>query len=357
MLLSRFLFGAVKFDENQEYAEFQYKFLCVLMLTAGWLSAFFIVSSYTGFNPIDRRHVRSMFIFTASAWVLWWLLRGRPQRFLPIAWAYEVVCQMTYISGLLFVPEDELRILWFYLNVPGVYILLGQRAGLTITSLTIIGLLMGNAHLSLPYSTHALMSAVFTMGYSALFFHVYGNRSLSYFARMQTYNHRLQDLATRDGLTGVLNARAYHEIGIKLLANARRDRSPCAVLFIDLDHFKRINDQHGHLAGDRVLQAVAQCVQQHLRESDVLGRIGGEEFCVFLPHTDVSGASQVAEDVRARIEALMPEIAPDTRLRVTASIGLTSAGPDDHTLQAIQHRADEAMYQAKQRGRNQVSVI
>jgi diguanylate cyclase (GGDEF)-like protein len=129
------------------------------------------------------------------------------------------------------------------------------------------------------------------------------------------------------------------------------------VLFIDLDHFKRINDQHGHLAGDRVLQAVALCVQQHLRASDVFGRIGGEEFCVFLPHTDAAGAKQVAEDLRTHIEALMPEIARATHLRVTASIGVTSVGPEDESLQTIQHRADEAMYQAKQQGRNRVSVI
>lgn len=357
MLLSRFLFGAVRFDENQEYAEFQYKFLCVLMLTGGLFTAVFLATAQAGVNPMDGRHLWSMRVFTTTALVLWWLLRGRQTWFLPVAWMYEVACLWEYTSALLFVPEDELRVLWFYINVPGVYILLGQRAGLFITGLTVVGLLVGNAHLAAPYSVHALMTSVLSLVYFALFFHVYGNRSLSYFARMQSYNRRLQALATRDGLTGLLNARAYHEACTRLLAQARRDRSPCAVLFIDLDHFKRINDQHGHLAGDRVLQAVAQCVQQHLRESDVLGRIGGEEFCVFLPHTDVSGASQVAEDVRARIEALMPEIAPDTRLRVTASIGLTSAGPDDHTLQAIQHRADEAMYQAKQRGRNQVSVI
>lgn len=357
MWWSRFLFGAVKFDDNEEYAAFQFKFLCVVMLTGGLLTAVFLVTAHAGVNPMDARHLWSMGVFTTTALVLWLLLRGRKSWFVLIAWTYEAVCLWEYTSALLFVPQDELRILWFYINVPGVYILLGQRAGLLITSVTVAGLVLGNPYLTAPYSVHALMTATLSLMYFALFFHVYGNRSLSYFARMQSYNRRLQALATRDGLTGVLNARAYHEACTKLLAHARRDRSPSAVLFIDLDHFKRINDQHGHLAGDRVLQAVAQCVQQHLRASDVLGRIGGEEFCVFLPHTDVAGAAQVAEELRSRIEALMPETAPSARLRVTASIGVTSVGPDDESLQTIQHRADEAMYQAKQQGRNRVSVI
>ncbi len=357
MWLSRVLFGAVKFDENEEYAAFQYKFLCVVMLTGGLFTAVFLVTTHLGLNPMDARHIWSMRLFTTAAFVLWALLRGRQHWFLPIAWTYEAVCLWEYTSALLFVPEDELRILWFYINVPGVYILLGQRAGLFITSLTVVGLVLVNPHLSAPYSVHALMTAMLSLVYFALFFHVYGNRSLSYFARMRTYNRRLQALATRDSLTGILNARAYHETCQKLLSQARRDHSPSAVLFIDLDHFKRINDQHGHLAGDRVLQAVALCVQQHLRASDVFGRIGGEEFCVFLPHTDAAGAKQVAEDLRTHIEALMPEIAPATQLRVTASIGVTSVSPEDESLQTIQHRADEAMYQAKQQGRNRVSVI
>jgi len=128
-------------------------------------------------------------------------------------------------------------------------------------------------------------------------------------------------MATRDMLTGVLNARAYYEICDSLINLATRNSTPYSVLFIDLDHFKSINDNYGHAAGDIVLRSVANCIQGGLRNSDVMGRIGGEEFSVFLPNTDAIAATQVAEQLRQSIEVLMPSFG-DRQLKITASIGV-----------------------------------
>jgi hypothetical protein len=108
MWWSRFLFGPVNFDEDQEYLAFQYKFLCVVMLTGGLFTAVFLVRAQAGLNPMDIRHVWSMRLFTTAALALWALLRGRQHWFLPIAWTYQAVCLWEYTSALLFVPEDEL---------------------------------------------------------------------------------------------------------------------------------------------------------------------------------------------------------------------------------------------------------
>ncbi|MEO0317520.1 MAG: hypothetical protein RL404_1197, partial [Pseudomonadota bacterium] len=192
------------------------------------------------------------------------------------------------------------------------------------------------------------------MIYFAVFFHAYARQSIWFFVRLRESNRELRELATRDMLTGVLNARAYYEICDSLIRVAQRNRAPYAVLFVDLDHFKSINDTHGHAAGDIVLKSVADCLSRSLRESDALGRIGGEEFSIFLPNTDRDGAVRLAEGIRSSIECLMPCIGERT-LKVTASIGVARNQHSEQTMKEIQQQADQAMYRAKAGGRNRVS--
>ncbi|NJD38589.1 MAG: GGDEF domain-containing protein [Geobacter sp.] len=169
-------------------------------------------------------------------------------------------------------------------------------------------------------------------------------------------NRQLQYLASHDSLTGVLNARTFYEVGDRMMSVARRENKPFSVLFIDIDHFKRVNDTYGHDAGDTVLKAVSACMKQGSRESDVIGRVGGEEFSIFLPETDHDGALLVAEKLRIRIEELMPAIAGKP-LQVTASIGVASSMKHHKSIADIQRDADHAMYHAKKEGRNRVSCL
>ena len=127
---------------------------------------------------------------------------------------------------------------------------------------------------------------------------------------------------------------------------ARRHERPLTIAIVDIDHFKSVNDTHGHAAGDRVLAAVAGSLREQLRAEDQLGRLGGEEFLVLLPDTDSAAAGHVAEKLRAEVAA-----AP-TPVPVTVSIGV--AGWDGETPEDLLHRADEALYAAKQAGRDRV---
>lgn len=352
----RLLFGAVQFSENEEYQAFRYKLLVLLMVTGALFTALFIAGNATEVNPIRGLHSWSMVIFTSGALLLWLWLRGHPERFWKAAWTYEGLCLLEYTSALVFVPFDELRILWFYVNVPGVFILLGQRAGWFITGGTAVGLVVGNAWLEAPYSSNAVATAVLSLIYMGVVFHAYVDRSLSYFMRMRAYNRKLHELATRDPLTGVMNARAYYAACDQQIRLGQRHGRPFSVLFVDLDHFKRINDTLGHAAGDEVLRTVAQTLRQSVRGSDLLGRIGGEEFSVFLPETDLNGATQLAEGLRSAIEACRPMVGNEG-IQITASIGVATSRAPTATLQTIQERADAAMYRAKQAGRNRVSVL
>jgi diguanylate cyclase (GGDEF)-like protein len=349
-------FGTVQFSEQEEYLEFRYKFLIVLMLTAAALTLLFILGLVSQINVIGWAHGRMMISYVTGTFVLWMLLRGAPKRFKRIGWIYELLSLTESASALVYVPVDELRILWFYTNIPCVFILLGQRAGWLITGFTMVGFVIVNGYLDAPYSPSAMATGVLAMLYLGVSFHAYVDRSMSYFKRMRDYNSQLQDLASHDPLTRVFNAGAYYRACDQQINLSRRTDQAFSVLFIDLDHFKSINDTYGHAMGDDVLRTVAQTIQKTVRRTDVVGRIGGEEFSVFLPGTPLLGAQQLAELLRASIESIELE-ANSVRLKVTASIGVAAKRVDQETMQTIQQHADQAMYEAKRSGRNRVSIF
>ncbi|NBD19840.1 diguanylate cyclase [Aquabacterium fontiphilum] len=164
---------------------------------------------------------------------------------------------------------------------------------------------------------------------------------------------RLEYLSEHDALTGLLNRRAIEALMDKEAQRLHRFGDPFALLLIDVDHFKRINDRLGHAAGDMVLSAVAAVLQSQAREVDHVARFGGEEFCVLLPRTDVEGALQAAERFR---EAVLHTVVPwaEENISVTVSVGLASTHDPGEALHGILRRADEALYRAKGEGRNRV---
>lgn len=170
-------------------------------------------------------------------------------------------------------------------------------------------------------------------------------------------NHLLATLnhaADHDALTGVLNRSAFLRRGRQRLDQSREDEAPIAAMMLDLDHFKSVNDRHGHAAGDAVLAAFAQRVRTHLREDGLFGRFGGEEFAVLLPGVDAEAALVVGE--RLRLIASEPVVLDDGRtLDVTVSVGVAvSSGGNPGRLEELLHQADNALYRAKAMGRNRV---
>jgi len=168
-------------------------------------------------------------------------------------------------------------------------------------------------------------------------------------------NARLEALATTDPLTQVLNRRALVERLAHEMERARHGDRSVALLMIDLDHFKRVNDTHGHLVGDDVLRDVARLLLTEARGADAVARYGGEEFLVILPDTDDDGAEVFAERVRERVERHEFHGRDDAELRLTASIGVaTFPAARIDTVEDLFARADAALYRAKADGRNRV---
>ncbi len=163
-------------------------------------------------------------------------------------------------------------------------------------------------------------------------------------------NHQLQYLNRIDALTGLFNRRYWEEATERELARYLRTRRPAVVMMIDVDEFKQINDRHGHVAGDMMLRCIAEVLKTSLREIDVPARYGGDEFCVLLAETSTDGAREVAERLRALVEAARSEQAP--HVRCTISIGMAEANRLLVNVQDWVNLADGAMYQAKKKGRN-----
>lgn len=170
-------------------------------------------------------------------------------------------------------------------------------------------------------------------------------------ARIAMGELELRRAAETDTLTGVLSRRAFRERGDREMALARRHGHDLGCVCIDLDHFKSINDRFGHPAGDAVLTGAADCIRSMLRQTDLFGRLGGEEFAVLLPHADQARAMDVAQRIRAAIARHGHQIA-GKRLTVTASLGVASFDAAAADLDALLAQADAALYEAKAAGRN-----
>jgi diguanylate cyclase (GGDEF)-like protein/PAS domain S-box-containing protein len=179
-------------------------------------------------------------------------------------------------------------------------------------------------------------------------------------AAMAVINARLaselEQLTVVDELTGVFNRRGLLTAGRREVERARRLGRPLAILFVDLDHFKALNDAYSHDVGDKALREVSRTIHGSMRKIDMVARYGGEEFVVLLVETELASAVHVAERVRQAVErwSLLTERGT---ARVTVSVGVSARGPETPDLDALIHRADEAMYAAKQAGRNRVVAL
>lgn len=186
--------------------------------------------------------------------------------------------------------------------------------------------------------------------------HFYSYRRQQYEAQVRAYELR-KDLiqnALVDQLTGVSNRRHFFQLAEAEFERYKRYKRPFALLMIDLDHFKYVNDQFGHPVGDKILRDLADTINRCRRDTDTFGRLGGEEFALLLPETTLSGATDIAVRLRRACHGM---VLPDSNSRrITISIGVTQSRSDDPNFDAVLARADATLYRAKNNGRDRVEV-
>ncbi len=166
----------------------------------------------------------------------------------------------------------------------------------------------------------------------------------------------MKRMAITDALTGMYNRRGLFEMGQREINRARRYSHPLSALMLDIDHFKQINDVYSHAAGDQVLRTLGQICRSQLREVDILGRFGGEEFAILLPETDGESAYHAAERLRQWV-ARTPVVTEKGIISITISIGVACATEELSDLAILLDQADTAMYAAKEAGRNRVATM
>lgn len=221
-------------------------------------------------------------------------------------------------------------------------------------------------HLCIPLIAQGMTFGVLHLGVDAAQAHDWENRrefatsvteQLSISLANLRLRESLEQQSVRDPLTGLYNRRYLEATIERELSRALREQAALSVIMLDLDHFKAINDDHGHTAGDRVLVQVAQLLMDHLRGEDLVCRYGGEEFTIILPRADQAVALQRAEELRALVLALRIEIGNGLEpLAVTASFGIASYPQHAETVEDLLTVADDALYDAKDQGRNRVRV-
>lgn len=271
----------------------------------------------------------------------------RSGRLLLASWVAILTLAGLLLAYLLLAQAANASLLWVTVLPPVAFFLLGSRVGLRVTivfSLLVLAWLVWRfEHLDPPPFTlgAVLNSAEVLLAHALIFRFSERTREAAF--------ERLRDHAQVDGLTGLANREKLDLELARSLSLADRSGQPLAVAMIDLDHFKAINDDYGHLIGDRVLRELAQRLARGVRAMDVLGRWGGEEFLLLCPNTDRAGAEAVAEKLRAAVAA--EPFHPGVSL--TISLGVAIAGGRE-TPDAVLDRADRAMYDAKEAGRNRV---
>ncbi len=289
----------------------------------------------------------------------WWIWTGLIVAWLLIAWM---------LAWPFYLRTIAISLLFAALLLPGIGVLLGPgwRAEYSLRSVTLT-LLMAAGSLVLravhawrhPEDYQDLLQSSLGQGLTFLFSFIclIGTGFGFVLANFERIARRMEDMASTDALTGCLNRATADALLRHALERGRREQTPVGFVLLDLDHFKIVNDTHGHSAGDTALQDFVAEVRRRLRASDVMGRWGGEEFVLVLPSTDAAGAARLVEQIRAGVEALQIRHECGETFRITVSAGVVIAEPHQHiSAEQLFTLVDQALYRAKGEGRNRVHV-
>lgn len=356
MNFHNFLTSGISFNESEENLAFRFRFLNAVMLTAVVSTSIFALLDQFGLNSLGSIQLFFTELYALASIALIGYLRGRKHAYNVCAWSVIISAYALFSSALIHVPNDELRIIWYYILVVVAYVSQGNKAGIIVTAASIIAVAVAKFNMGIVISDNAFATFVLSLAVASGITYSYTNLANSYFERMLRNVLQLRDLASKDPLTGLWNSRFFADASNNLFEISQRNNEPLCILFIDIDHFKSINDTYGHQTGDIVLREVAHCLSGHLRKSDLLSRIGGEEFVVLMCNTDIYGAHTIAEKLRSGTESLRNLIPSAPDRHITISIGIAQNVPSDDSIIDTQKRADLAMYEAKLRGRNRVVI-
>jgi len=356
MFFQGLLNSGFEFEPKEMLIKFRYRLLnSCLLVAVGFAFLVGLLHSLGLHNTGDfHSWVNYSYSATSLGFIVW--LRQSKDNFDKVSLSLIVVSLIVFTSALVFVHEDQFRIIWFYIVVFVAYTVKGNKSGVITTLVSIAIIVLCFLIFDLGLSQTTLQGSLLGLVISSILASIHMRKIAEFETALVNKNRELEVLATIDGLTGVMNKRMFNEMMTKYLEAAQRNEKPLVFLYLDLDHFKRINDQHGHQVGDIMLIKFTDVVGKCLRKSDLLGRVGGEEFAVVLYETDLEAAVNVAEKIRAKVQEAGYQY-DGQFVRITTSIGISQIETDADDIEIIQQRADKALYKAKEGGRNRVEVL
>jgi len=356
MSLENFLYSGFVFEEDEDLLKFKFRMINSILAIVAFFAALVGLLSDLGINDIGPVHSKVNYVYSLLTIALIFFLRSSRKNYTMTANLLLTVSLLAFTSCLLFVPQDEFRMIWFFLLVFVAYMLNGTACGLFFTAASIGVILVTHFSVDLHLTQVAINSALLGLVIGSFLSQTYTRKISGYEQRLQDKNAELKVLASTDDLTGVMNKRIFQEVSKRYFKTAQRDRDSLTLLLFDLDHFKEVNDTYGHQVGDRLLVSFVGILESFLRKSDILARVGGEEFALLLFNTDFEGAYALAEKIREEVKR-KPFTYEGYDISITTSIGATRIWQSDASFDEVFARADKALYQAKADGRDRTRLI
>lgn len=317
----------------------------ILLATGLTLGGFAVLQALAGNYPFAILEVLCTALLLFGAW------RIERARHLYL-WIYlYLIPTFCFILYIIVMPDaSSAAFVWLYMIPLLAYLLLGKRRAFLLTApFMLAGLLLYFSGNHLTLDTHGLIdlgNATLCGVLILVFVHIYDG------LRMQAHEE-LERLAQTDSLTGVASRGSFQHALQRSIQEAERSNGHLVLVLLDVDHFKEVNDRWGHEAGDMALQHICQMLQQRLRVTDFLGRLGGEEFGLLLRHTDSTGAGPLVETLRRQLTERPLEYHGQP-IALSATFGLAAWPEDGRSAAELYRSADRRLYSGKQRGRNQL---
>lgn len=356
MTLNNFLYSGFSFNEDENILQFKFKMLNSVLLIVAFFGTLVGLFGDLDINDMGPIHSKVNYIYSFLTILLIFFLRLSKKNYETTANFLLAISFFTFTSTLIFVPQDEFRMIWFYFLIFVAYILTNSTQGLFYTVASVGTILLAHFFAELQLSQVAINTAVLGLFAGSFLSLVYTAKIKDYENSLNRKNNSLNILASTDHLTGIMNRRMFSEIFKRYFQTAQKDDFSLTFLLLDLDYFKNINDNYGHQIGDIVLKRFAETIEKVLSKSDIFARIGGEEFAILISKTKGKDAYIFAESIRREIENILMEC-DGHKIVITTSIGMTQSSRSDSSLDDIFSRADTALYRAKNEGRNRTCCV
>ncbi|WP_024850273.1 GGDEF domain-containing protein [Hydrogenovibrio kuenenii] len=335
------------------FIDFKVSTLKLILLLGAAINLGYTFFAFFYFAEDQRFLGWSHFAFFLEMLLLYRYFKKRPDTALSISLILAFSGFVFFCIMALLVPENSFRLIWFLPLIIFSFFFINAITGLSILILTLCFVLLAQSYLPTYLSEDALYSLILCLIAIGILAHHFSKQIHSYETAIIEQNQQLQNLVTHDQMTGVLNRQGLLDGSEQYfnLASRHYISALCLVVF-DVDHFKLINDNYGHLVGDKSIKLIAKLVKRALRKSDLIARMGGDEFVLLLPETN----ARQAEKLMIKIQNLLSETpltVGSDEIYMKFSAGIAQHSPQHTSFKELFKTADEALYKAKERGRNQ----